>query len=116
MRATRVLLLLTVLPVSIGCVRETPQRVRPGAAIPEQARPDPPVQPPTEGTGTIGVATMMEDGTIVLRLRAEGASGVRGEGTLTYRPDHAEYESIRSHVGPLRPGQTVPVKPWPDEP
>lgn len=61
----------------------------------------------------IGVATMEEDGTIVLRLRAK-TGGRMGEGLLTYPPTHPEYKKILSHIGPIHPGTTVPVKPWPD--
>lgn len=62
----------------------------------------------------IGVATMNDDGTIVLRLRAKTPHGGLGEGILVYPPTHPEYQKILSHIGPIRKGQTVPVKPWPD--
>lgn len=64
---------------------------------------------------SIGVATMKDDGTIVLRLRAKSPSGALGEGTLTYPPTHPEYRNILSHIGPIRPGQSVSVRPWPDQ-
>ena len=63
---------------------------------------------------TIGIATMKDDGTIVLRLRAKSPHGTVGEGTLVYPPTHPQYQNILSHIGPIRRGQTVPVKPWPD--
>lgn len=62
----------------------------------------------------IGVATMKDDGTIVLRLRAKSPHGGVGEGTLVYPPTHPDYQNILSHIGSIRKGQTVPVKPWPD--
>lgn len=62
----------------------------------------------------IGVATMNDDGTIVLRLKAKTPHGGVGEGTLVYPPTHPQYQNILSHIGPIRKGQTVPVKPWPD--
>jgi hypothetical protein len=62
----------------------------------------------------IGVATMKDDGTIVLRLRAKAPNGATGEGTLVYPPTHPEYQNILSHIGPIQKGQTVAVKPWPD--
>ena len=62
----------------------------------------------------IGVATMKDDGTIVLRLRAKSPHGGIGEGTLVYPPTHPDYQNILSHIGPIRKGQTVPVRPWPD--
>jgi hypothetical protein len=62
----------------------------------------------------IGVATMKDDGTIVLRLRAKTPQGGLGEGTFVYPPTHPQYQNILSHIGPIRKGETVPVKPWPD--
>ncbi len=61
----------------------------------------------------IGVATMEDDSTIVL-LRAKSPHGGIGEGTLVYPPTHPDYQNILSHIGSIRKGQTVPVKPWPD--
>jgi hypothetical protein len=63
---------------------------------------------------SIGVATMQDDGTIVLRLRAKLPHGGTGEGSLLYPTTHPEYQKILSHIGPIRKGQTVPVRPWPD--
>ena len=60
---------------------------------------------------TIGVATMRPDGTIILHLRADMPSG--GEGYFEYPPGHRDYGAIMRHVGPLSPGKTVVVKPWP---
>jgi hypothetical protein len=57
---------------------------------------------------------MTDDGTIVLTLRGR-AAGAIGEAVITYRPDHPDYASIRRHVGPIEPGASVPVAPWPDE-
>ena len=42
----------------------------------------------------IGVATMNDDGTIVLRLRTKSPHGGVGEGTLVYPPTHPEYQNI----------------------
>ena len=63
---------------------------------------------------SIGIATMKDDGTIVLRLRAKTPHGGLGDGTLVYPPTHPQYQNILAHIGPIRKGQTVPVKPWPD--
>jgi hypothetical protein len=73
-------------------------------AVKETDKPDDP----------IGVATMKDDRTIILRLRARSPYGMAGEGQLVYPPTHPDYQKIFSHIGPIRPGQTVPVKPWPD--
>lgn len=66
--------------------------------------------PPQE---TIGVATREADGTIVLTLRAEGPGGIVGDGQLRYPPDHKDYAMIARHVGPIPPGGSVFVKPFP---
>ncbi len=63
----------------------------------------------------IGSATMKEDGTILLQLRAEGPGGIRGDALLTYPPGHPEYKKILKHLGGLRPGEEKPVPPWPAE-
>jgi hypothetical protein len=61
----------------------------------------------------IGTASMEPDGTIVLRLVAR-ERGVRGEGVLRYAPSDPQYLQILHHVGPIKPGETRPVAPWPD--
>ncbi len=68
---------------------------------------------PSEGEmGAIGLATMEEDGTIVLQLRAEGAGGELGDALLRYAPGHPQYEGILKHLGGLERGQSKPVPPW----
>ena len=62
----------------------------------------------------IGVATIDAAGVIVLRLTARGPNGVTGEGTLRYAPSDPGYKDVAAHIGPIRPGQTVAVCPWPD--
>jgi hypothetical protein len=69
--------------------------------------------PTLEGAPSIGVATMQQDGTIVLRLRAV-ERGVVGEARLIYPPGHSQYQMILHHVGGLTRGETKPVPPWPD--
>ncbi len=65
---------------------------------------------------SIGTATMLADGTIVLDLRA-GADpgGAKGDARLRYPPGHPQYREIMEHVGGLRPGETKSVPPWTDE-
>ena len=63
---------------------------------------------------SIGVATMTPDGTITLRLRAEGEGGKIGEGNLTYRRGNPQYDEVLQHIGGLKPGETKPVPPWKD--
>jgi hypothetical protein len=65
-----------------------------------------------EQRGSIGQATMEPNGTIVLRFRAEGPGGMRGDGLLRYPPDHPQYRSVLDHLGGMRPGENKPVPPW----
>lgn len=59
----------------------------------------------------IGIASMSEDGTIHLQLRAE-TDGILGDCFLSYAPDHDEYQEIFDHLGGLKPGEYKPVPPW----
>lgn len=67
---------------------------------------------PAPQPASIGEATMEPDGTIVLQLRAVGP-GVIGDGLLKYPPKHAQYESVKKHLGGLKPGEHKPVPPFP---
>lgn len=67
-------------------------------------------------TSSIGRAEMDADGTIRLFLRAEFADGTIGDGILIYPPDHNDYAQILSHLGGLKPGESCPVKPFPEAP
>ena len=60
----------------------------------------------------IGTAHMLEDGTVVLDLRAQGPGGQRGDARLTYPKDHPQYREVLEHLGGLTPGQSKPVPPW----
>lgn len=64
--------------------------------------------------GSIGVATMTDNGCIVLRLRVEGRGGIRGDAVLEYAPSDPDYQNIVRHLGGLRPGETKSVPPWPE--
>ena len=55
---------------------------------------------------------MLEDGTLQLTLRAEGPGGLIGDSFFSYKPDHPEYQDVLKHLGPIKPGQSVPVPPW----
>jgi hypothetical protein len=61
---------------------------------------------------SIGVATMAEDGTITLMLRAEGPGGIRGDALLTYKKSDPGYADILKHLGGLRVGEEKYVPPW----
>jgi hypothetical protein len=70
---------------------------------------------PENARASIGVATMEADGTIVLQLRAEGPGGAVGEGLIRYAKDDPQYEDVLKHLGALKPGESKPVPPWPDD-
>ncbi len=72
------------------------------------------MSPNTEKT-SIGSATMQQDGTIVLQLRAEGAKGLTGDALFRYSPNHPEYKNILRHLGGLKKGEEKPVPPWPEK-
>ena len=107
------LVLLAVLALAAGC---GPSRCACEAR--EPAAPAPPGRgddmTPTEQPTSIGSATMEKDGTIVLQLRAQSGPTI-GDAQFTYPPTHPQYGEILSHVGGLKPGESKPVPPWPDE-
>jgi hypothetical protein len=106
-----------VLGVLTGCNRgRTADAVRRAHSVESQ-------KSTSEGTAgrvsdqrSIGTATMTENGTIILNLRAEGPDGTRGEARLTYSPTHERYTQILDHLGGLQSGQSKPVPPWPEDP
>ena len=101
--------LFAVMAVSLGtagCCRSRE------ITCPEKARNAPAVN----SQMSIGTATMLRDGTIILDLRAgAGPSGAKGDARITYPPGHPQYREILEHVGGLRPGETRNVPPWTDE-
>ena len=68
---------------------------------------------PQDAPSTIGTATMLPDGTVVLQLRAGGPGGAQGDARLRYAPADPRYRVVRDHLPTLRPGRTVPVPPFP---
>ena len=72
-----------------------------------------PKNPKAPKSETIGVATMSDDGTITLLLRAEGPKGAIGDAVLTYKRSDPKYADILKHVGGLKAGDEKPVPPWP---
>jgi hypothetical protein len=67
---------------------------------------------PTTAKQLIGEATMLQDRSIQLKLRAELPNGAIGDGFIVLRPGDMNYESTIAHVGGLEPGQSKPVPPW----
>src|SRR5688572_9448572 len=74
------------------------------------------VQPKEQEDVSIGSAVMRRDHSIVLQLGASSPDGATGDAEFVYPPSHPEYDSVLPHVGPLVPGQSVSVRPWPDTP
>lgn len=104
--------------IHTGCHsnKAEPAKTRPAATGPTKST----AAAAKEGTReplpeSIGAATMKEDGTIVLQLRATGAGGLRGDALFTYQKGHHRYDKILQRVGGLKPGQSKPVPPWPDK-
>jgi hypothetical protein len=62
---------------------------------------------------SIGSATMKPDGTIELMLRAQGPGGMLGDALVRYPPTHPQYQTILTHLGGLKPGESKPVPPFP---
>ena len=63
----------------------------------------------------VGTATMRDDGTIVLDLRAESAQGDIGMAQFEYPLSDPEYPAILDHLGGLKPGESKLVPPWEDD-
>ena len=55
---------------------------------------------------------MLEDGTVLLQLRATGPGGILGDALLRYPPSDPNYATVRTHLPALRPGGSVPVPPF----
>lgn len=64
---------------------------------------------------SIGTATQEKDGTIVLTLRAEGTGGQLGDAQFRYPPNDPQYAMVKAHVGPIAPGCSVLVLPFPEK-
>ena len=61
---------------------------------------------------SIGMATMTDDGTICLFIRAEGPGGLRGDAQFTYPKSDPDYQNILQHIGGITAGEQKPVPPW----
>ena len=68
----------------------------------------------TKTPASIGTAKMLQDGTIVMNLRAEGPGGIVGDGQVTYPPGHPNYREVYQHLGGMKVGEEKAVLPWPD--
>ena len=70
---------------------------------------------PPEAEETVGVAEMLEDGTLRLALRTVADDGTIGEALLVIKPDDERYGFYATHLKGLAPGQSQPIPPFPDE-
>ena len=80
------------------------------SVAPAQAANVPP--PPTDCVPAIGTASMSDDGTIALDLRARGVGGVLGDARPRYAPGDPDHLTIRAHIGPLGAGTPPLVRPF----
>jgi hypothetical protein len=62
---------------------------------------------------SIGQASMSEDGTIRLFLRAEGPGGILGDVLYKYEKTDPRYQEVLKHIGGISVGEKKPVPPWP---
>jgi len=69
-----------------------------------------------EELNSVGVATMSADGAITLRLRSVESGGSIMEAVKTYKVDDPMYDEVRKHIGPISPGESKPIPPWPATP
>ncbi|WP_147451057.1 hypothetical protein [Corallococcus llansteffanensis] len=76
--------------------------------------PRPPGMPEEpEPARPVGSAHLRPDGTLELRMRAEGPGAVVGEALFILKPGDARYASVLEHLGPISPGGYAPVLPFP---
>jgi|SRR6185312_10872131 len=68
-----------------------------------------------DATPSVGVATMLPNGTILVGVRGPGADGAL-EAVLMVEPGDSTYQPIIDHIGGLKPGETKSIPPWPDMP
>jgi len=63
---------------------------------------------------TVGSATMLEDGTIILHLIGT-SHGLVAHSKAEYKTDHPEYQMIYDHLGGIQPGENKTVPAWSDK-
>lgn len=61
----------------------------------------------------IGIARLLEDGTIEMKLMATSASGINGDALIRVRPDEERYARTLAHLGLVEAGDSAPVRPFP---
>ena len=63
---------------------------------------------------SIGRATIDDNGTITLTLKAFGPNGETGTGQIIYPRSHEQYDMILNHIGGIKPGEKKSVAPFGD--
>src|ERR1700686_5170549 len=63
---------------------------------------------------SVGVAKMLENGTILIGIRGPAPDGPL-QAVLMVEPGDTNYQRIIDHVGGLKPGETKSIPPWPDQ-
>ena len=63
---------------------------------------------------SVGVATMLENGTILVGIRGPAVDGPL-QAVLMVEPGDTNYQQIIDHVGGLKPGETKSIPPWPNQ-
>jgi len=109
--AFRGLLIMGLCGIAAGCGNSSEQK---GAVPAAEITTPQPAAADNTSKPSIGSATMEQDGTLVLNLRAQ-SGGTIGDGRLVYRPGDKDYQAILAHLSPIEKGQTVPVRPWPEK-
>ena len=97
MRSTRIVT-LAVLCALAGCATPPP---------PVTKLPPLKAQPPLDTN--IGTATMLPDGTLVMKLRTTTDDGKDSELVQKIPPGDIDYAADLKMVGPIKPGETKPI-------
>ncbi|HMI98128.1 MAG TPA: hypothetical protein VK479_16585 [Micropepsaceae bacterium] len=63
---------------------------------------------------SVGVATMLENGTILVGIRGPAPGGPL-QAVLMVEPGDTNYQQIIDHLGGLKPGETKSIPPWPGQ-
>src|SRR5258705_5508911 len=69
---------------------------------------------PAPAAPSVGVATMLENGTILVGIRGPATDGPL-QAVLMVEPGDTNYQQIIDHLSGLKPGETKSIPPWPDQ-
>lgn len=62
----------------------------------------------------VGMAEMLDDGTIHLHMRTAERNGTVGEALMIVKQDDPRYAEMLAHVPGLEPGGAQPLRPFPE--